>query len=621
MAYRVTITLEGQERPLLTYFTNYFRSGSICTNYKDTSFPPKPLFDLRSLNPPYFYDVPYPQTYGGLLRLTLEATDNDSVFYDWMKPGEMRHVEIKFYRTHEDDDMPFYRIELFDTFLVGMGEHFEMGRMPLLLHLELSPAIFKYNKNIVFRKSWYLTDIDAKTVAGSSEQQEELLVCEVKGVDETIPGKKEKFKVTRFSTADVSDDDKKKVCWAIKVDNKTINLPESECKGEEIEIEIKEEWAGKEILVMPYLRKPWEKVAQKTKVSYKYAISKIEFIDELTQGSDNISSYGTQKGLAYGRSYKLKVKEYKDNLTPDKAEVKWGYSYTDEWGVKVTYSLDKEKGAEIVFKCDNLILCGKEITFFAYLNDKENEGKTTIFHHYRFLHISRKSVKEDVEKRMKEPFRINQGGTSLCGIACILYLFAKNNPSAYKRFILSLHQKGTAQHNLYITAPDKEIIERKDTNGLNGADYIGLASLRNNENRAYKGGNEQISAINWPWTMEKLCKVLLGYNEVKSSDIYTPVKPVIMDIPETKINTLNNYKKKEYDIILLVDSDLIQDILDFESVDYHWIVLESEINITRNGLFKPDDVAFKAYSWARVDRYRVTVSHFSRNYYGYIALK
>ena len=37
-------------------------------------------------------------------------------------------------------------------------------------------------------------------------------------------------------------------------------------KGEKLVLTIKEEWAGKEISVMPYLKEPVEKISVKTKI-------------------------------------------------------------------------------------------------------------------------------------------------------------------------------------------------------------------------------------------------------------------------------------------------------------------------------------------------------------------
>ena len=98
----------------------------------------------------------------------------------------------------------------------------------------------------------------------------------------------------------------------------------------------------------------------------------------------------------------------------------------------------------------------------------------------------------------------------------------------------------------------------------------------------------------------------------------------------------------------MVDSDLINDKLDFQSLDYHWIVLESEINGEYEVLNQDGQleylVDFLTYSWGtnpldRRDTVKdkngndipnlgkgflktpITRSHFIKNYYGYIKVK
>lgn len=82
---------------------------------------------------------------------------------------------------------------------------------------------------------------------------------------EVLPNEKLTFCVTEYSVPKekVTENDKKRIQWAIKIDDQQEVLPE---KGENLELTIKEEWAGKEIIVMPYLVKPTEKVSERVKV-------------------------------------------------------------------------------------------------------------------------------------------------------------------------------------------------------------------------------------------------------------------------------------------------------------------------------------------------------------------
>lgn len=82
---------------------------------------------------------------------------------------------------------------------------------------------------------------------------------------EVLPNQKVIYKVTEYSVPKekVTENDKRRIQWAIKIDDKPEVLKE---KSEKLELTIKEEWAGKEIIVMPFLVKPTEKVSKKTRV-------------------------------------------------------------------------------------------------------------------------------------------------------------------------------------------------------------------------------------------------------------------------------------------------------------------------------------------------------------------
>jgi len=98
------------------------------------------------------------------------------------------------------------------------------------------------------------------------ESKEKILVESVKGNEAALPGEKVTYTVERYNISNVEDSDKQKVRWAVKVDNKQLPLP---VRGESVTITIKEEWAGKEIFVMPYMVSPTPKVAVTTKVAAK----------------------------------------------------------------------------------------------------------------------------------------------------------------------------------------------------------------------------------------------------------------------------------------------------------------------------------------------------------------
>ncbi|MFS1520067.1 hypothetical protein BWK63_12945 [Flavobacterium covae] len=305
-------------------------------------------------------------------------------------------------------------------------------------------------------------------------------------------------------------------------------------------------------------------------------------------------------------------------------------------------------------------MCGRFIHVRAYIDDPKSEGETKVWKHNRFRWFDREVLEEEMEERTTKgmPWKVNQAGTSLCGMACIFYLFAKEKPNDYKKFAFELFRTGEATFNSYTSKPSKEVTEKQvnkngfplNTGGMPLVDYVTMAGTRNTDNPDYKGGNEQFQAINWPPLMTNLSEMLLGYKNVITKGIYNPVAPLIytsFDIEE-KIKNINNQFNSGYKLILMIDSDLIDDVWDFKSLDLHWVVLESEIktiNMLNEKGKNVEMLDFRVYSWGtnpnndiplvldkksgrmventehRYLKNPISKTHFMNNFNGYIKVK
>nr|WP_221410121.1 polymorphic toxin type 44 domain-containing protein [Ornithobacterium rhinotracheale] len=130
-----------------------------------------------------------------------------------------------------------------------------------------------------------------------------VLIVSVKGKAKALPKEEITYKVTRFNIRP-TEEDKKRVRWVVKVDDKKEKQSQ---KGMSLKLKIKEEWAGKQIVVMPYLQKPTESVSAKTKVG------KCDHID----GARNVALYieqeikkNTQSNIAGSIRYYASYEEY-----------------------------------------------------------------------------------------------------------------------------------------------------------------------------------------------------------------------------------------------------------------------------------------------------------------------
>ncbi len=383
----------------------------------------------------------------------------------------------------------------------------------------------------------------------------------------------------------------------------------------------------------------------------RYYIDKIEIL-ELDEGSTN-SGANDKMGMLHNKEYELKVSKYRNNNSPeDFNTIKWSYSYVKD---EKTVTRDiKNTGEKITFKTDNLDFCGEKITFYAYIEDKENEAELTVFHHYRFRWFDRKIVEQQIEERIKKPWKINQGGTSLCGMACLFYIFAKNDKQGYKTLAETLHRTGKATHNGYTMEPDEDAKEEmyntnpktsKEHPWIPEVDWITMATTRSKESDfGYTGKKGQdASAINWPWLMTNLGKKLLGYETVEM-DYYKINKSYIRDFfgSDEKIRILEEDIDKDYqngyEICMMIDADMMYNKPDYDITDfgeYHWVTYEGKLEILNSkGKSETDydevtDINFDVVTWGDfkrdkgIDKKKLRLSKvsFRNNYYGYLKLK
>ncbi len=385
----------------------------------------------------------------------------------------------------------------------------------------------------------------------------------------------------------------------------------------------------------------------------------IELIDKLDDGSKNDGNAKgfkatVQKGIKYGKTYRFKVKSYSNGAPKNKSDVKWMIKYhspvtsKNKW-IERNLSVTGDT-ASITFNEKDM--CGRFVYVRAYIFDDKQEGELKLWKHNRFRWLDSVTLLEDIDERIdnKELWKINQASTSLCGMGCIFYLFAKEQPEEYAKFSKELFRTGEASNKGYLVKPSNEILEKKinkdgfplATGNMPIVDFVTLASTRNTDNPKYKGGDEQFAAINWPKFMVDMCSKFLGYkkvvnmtnplnNKIESANL--PYSEILKRIDDINTQIIDGFK-----LVLLIDSDLIDDNWDFKSLDYHWVVLEKPIQIKNylnsNGesVYKLDftvftpwggeiDIKTKKLVEVKYLKEPINFTHFIKNYYGYIKIK
>jgi len=412
----------------------------------------------------------------------------------------------------------------------------------------------------------------------------------------------------------------------------------------------KNRWSGKEDGITEHNYVAPEKKEEEAKKTSKETVKEIELLTDLDDGSANDQSGGLQKGMIFGKSYQFKVKSYAEETPKDKSVIKWMLKYhslsENKW-IEIPLAL---KGDTVKITMNEEDICGRFAYIRAYINDSETEGELKVWKHNRFRWFDRMIVEEEIKERTddKKPWLVNQAGTSLCGMACIFYLFAKEKPNEYKKFVKELFRTGEATLNKYTVKPSEDLFKKetkmqmvkgknitsaKSTGGMPLVDFVTMAGTRNTDNSSYKGGDEMIQAINWPPLMIELCEKLLGYDDVSSKGVYNPIKPLIYtsyDI-KVKIEDINKQIRSGYRLILMIDADLIDDVSDMSSLDLHWVVLESEIKevqmLNKNSSIDYE-LDFSVYTWGtepfgttKYLKAPISKKHFINNYNGYVKVK
>lgn len=250
-------------------------------------------------------------------------------------------------------------------------------------------------------------------------------------------------------------------------------------------------------------------------------VKSIQLLTGLHNGSKNTGNVNEyQWGMIYGRTYSFKVNAYTNGKPNDLKKIKWKFKYQslskDKW-IIVNSTIT---GDSYSIEMNEKDMCGRTIHVMAYINDSENEGYLKTWFHNRFRWFDRKIVHDQIDDRVKEPWRVDQGTTSLCGIACIIYLLAKKDSKGYNKLAKQLFRTGEYKHNDYLIEPHKNALDMYDVNPykdldhpkLPEIDWITMALVRSKESSLfgkilYKGKKGQDgAAINWPWLMKPLGK-------------------------------------------------------------------------------------------------------------------
>lgn len=219
----------------------------------------------------------------GSIYIEMES-DGDSSILDMMLVDMNKPRPSFFFRAeptvvsgrirHTKDEMMLRELVFDEAYISCYGETMNAtGSSPMITHFLISPTRLDINRTIRLDRRikttygfwWEEYKEEEKKpiipVVVSEPSKPIVLVTSVKGKATALPNAIVEYKVTGYNIPNISSSDKTRIKWMIKVEGQEFS---QKTQGETLKLTIDEAWAGKEIVVMPYLKKCTPEVSAKT---------------------------------------------------------------------------------------------------------------------------------------------------------------------------------------------------------------------------------------------------------------------------------------------------------------------------------------------------------------------
>lgn len=206
---------------------------------------------------------------GGDIKVKLELGKNTALL-ETMILQKMSPINGFIKLTDIENGGMIRELKFEESYLYHYGENANTtGSEPMTTWISISPTRLDINKMIRIDRRisttpgfWWEEYEEEKPTTiiktDSEPSKPTILVTSVKGADTALPFQVMKYTVTGYNQSDVSENDRKRVKWVVEINEKK---EVQNGTGEVLDLFIKEEWAGKEIAVMPYLKQETKKVS------------------------------------------------------------------------------------------------------------------------------------------------------------------------------------------------------------------------------------------------------------------------------------------------------------------------------------------------------------------------
>jgi len=248
--------------------------------------------------------------------------------------------------------------------------------------------------------------------------------------------------------------------------------------------------------------------------------------------------------------------------------------------------------------------------------------------------------------RIHDPWKIDQGGTPLCGPAAFMYCIAKDRREDYVRYVLDLAEHGVGKlgNNLTVT-PSMVCRNAPPDEKIDPVDWVALASLRDSANSflPMDGPDSETAGITMGGAMVDWFRATGWFpGGVGKAIKYNWSQPVdeLHDIdrhrrPEPLVNLcgIDPRVSGGGHVCLLIRFQILNNTppvsernrlkpsgksKKWYGFPNHWVVLEGHIGLTHSAT--PDQMLnFKVWSWGGMKTIKMPVRQFLPYYYGYVS--
>ncbi|WP_314791761.1 DUF3289 family protein [Tannerella forsythia] len=211
--------------------------------------------------------MPASDLYGGTIDVEFES-ERDSGIFALMTDENTPTIEGYLRISPSEEDTMVRELKFDEAYLVGYSEQqYDDWGAPVTMCVSISPIRLDFNRTVCIERRnssiWREYRAEKPLFKAPVHTPPSLLVTSVKGEETALPTHTVKYSVTGYNLATIGASDRERVKWLVRVDGRDELLSQ---RGETLELTIKPEWTGKDVTVMPYLRKPNEEVSVKTTV-------------------------------------------------------------------------------------------------------------------------------------------------------------------------------------------------------------------------------------------------------------------------------------------------------------------------------------------------------------------